>query len=67
MEETLEALLEKLAGDMQFLEGPVWVPQDGGYLIFSDIAANKQIGTAGLRSCPGGSLRIVVSGLLNSS
>jgi gluconolactonase len=29
--------LEKLGTDMGFLEGPAWVPKDGGYLIFSDI------------------------------
>ncbi len=29
--------LKKLAGGMKFLEGPVWVPRDGGYLIFSNI------------------------------
>jgi len=37
----VSAKLEKLAGDMQFVEGPVWVPQDGGYLVFSDIPANE--------------------------
>jgi gluconolactonase len=36
-----EAKVEKLAGDMKFLEGPVWVPADGGYLIFSDIPSNQ--------------------------
>ena len=35
------AKLEKLAGDMKFLEGPVWVPQGDGYLVFSDIPANE--------------------------
>lgn len=35
-----EAALKKLAGDMQFLEGPVWQPANGGSLIFSDIPAN---------------------------
>jgi gluconolactonase len=29
----------KLAGNMQFTEGPVWIA-DGGYLLFSDIQAN---------------------------
>ena len=29
--------LEKLAGGMKFAEGPVWIPADGGYLIFSDL------------------------------
>lgn len=32
--------VKKLAGDMQFVEGPVWVP-DGGYLLFSDIPADE--------------------------
>jgi gluconolactonase len=36
-----EAKLEKLAGDMKFLEGPAWNPADGGYLVFSDIPANE--------------------------
>ena len=35
------AKVEKLAGDMGFLEGPVWIPADGGYLVFSDIPANE--------------------------
>ena len=35
------AKVEKLAGDMGFLEGPVWNPADGGHLIFSDIPANE--------------------------
>jgi gluconolactonase len=37
------AKVEKLAGGFQFVEGPVWVPADGGYLIFSDINANRLI------------------------
>jgi gluconolactonase len=36
-----DARVEKVAGDFKFTEGPVWVPQDGGYLIFSDIPANE--------------------------
>src|SRR6185503_18780828 len=32
-----DAKVEKLAGDLGFVEGPVWVPGDGGYLVFSDI------------------------------
>lgn len=36
-----DAKVEKLAGEMKFLEGPVWVPADGGYLLFSDIPANQ--------------------------
>jgi len=35
------AKVEKLAGDMGFLEGPVWNPAEGGYLIFSDIPNNE--------------------------
>ena len=35
------AKVEKLAGDMGFLEGPTWVPEDGGYLVFSDIPNNE--------------------------
>src|ERR1700680_2231384 len=33
------AQVEKLAGDLGFVEGPVWV-RKGGYLLFSDIPAN---------------------------
>ena len=36
-----KARLEKLGGDMGFLEGPVWNPADGGYLVFSDIPNNE--------------------------
>jgi len=35
------AVVRKLAGDMQFTEGPVWISRDGGYLIFSDIPADE--------------------------
>jgi gluconolactonase len=35
------AKVERLATDMQFIEGPVWIARDGGYLIFSDIPANE--------------------------
>jgi hypothetical protein len=34
-----EAAIEKVAGDLQFAEGPIWV-RNGGYLLFSDIPAN---------------------------
>ena len=34
------AKLEKVAGGFGFLEGPVWVRSDQGYLLFSDIPAN---------------------------
>ena len=35
--------VEKLAGDLKFIEGPVWVPdksEQGGHLLFSDIPDN---------------------------
>jgi gluconolactonase len=35
------AAVEKLAGGLQFVEGPVWIDADGGYLVFSDIPANE--------------------------
>lgn len=37
-----DAKIQKLAGGMQFTEGPVWVnAPGGGYLIFSDLRANE--------------------------
>ena len=36
-----DAKVEKLAGDMGFVEGPVWNPADVGHLIFSDIPNNE--------------------------
>lgn len=35
-----DAQIEKLASGFGFTEGPVWVPRDGGYLLFSDIPNN---------------------------
>jgi gluconolactonase len=36
-----DAKVEKLAGDFQFVEGPIWIHSKGqGYLLFSDIPAN---------------------------
>ena len=32
--------IEKLRGGFRFTEGPVWIDEDGGYLLFSDIPAN---------------------------
>jgi gluconolactonase len=37
------AKVEKLAGGFTFIEGPVWVPEGEGHLIFSDINANRLI------------------------
>lgn len=36
-----DAKIEKLAGGMGFTEGPVWIKEEGGYLLFSDIPANN--------------------------
>jgi sugar lactone lactonase YvrE len=38
-----DAKIEKLAGDLKFTEGPIWVPDtsaSGGHLLFSDIPAD---------------------------
>jgi gluconolactonase len=35
------AKVEKLAGGMQFVEGPAWTNADGGFLVFSDIPGNQ--------------------------
>jgi len=35
------ASVERLASRMQFIEGPVWNPADGGFLIFSDVNGNR--------------------------
>jgi gluconolactonase len=36
-----DAQLEALATGFEWVEGPVWVPRDGGYLLFSDIPRNS--------------------------
>ncbi|MGD1889416.1 MAG: SMP-30/gluconolactonase/LRE family protein [Cyclobacteriaceae bacterium] len=36
-----DAQLELLAEGFDWSEGPVWVPRDGGYLLFSDIPPNR--------------------------
>ena len=36
-----DAVIEKLADGFGFVEGPVWVADGDGYLLFSDIPANK--------------------------
>lgn len=36
-----DAYLEKLDDGFKWTEGPVWVPRDGGYLLFSDIPRNS--------------------------
>lgn len=33
--------LERLGTDMKFLEGPQWIPLNGGFLVFSDIPSNE--------------------------
>lgn len=35
------AKVTKLADGFAFTEGPVWIPRDGGYLVFSDIPKNE--------------------------
>jgi gluconolactonase len=35
------AKVEKVAGGMQFIEGPVWTDSGGGFLVFSDIPASQ--------------------------
>ncbi len=34
-----DAKIEKLAGDMKFIEGPLWMP--AGHLLFSDVQGNR--------------------------
>lgn len=36
-----DAKVVKLGGEMKFLEGPCWMPGDGGWLVFSDIPADE--------------------------
>ena len=36
-----EGGVERFGGDFAFVEGPVWVTKDGGYLLFSDIYNSK--------------------------
>ena len=36
-----DAKVEKLADGFGFTEGPLWIPADGGYLVFSDIPKNQ--------------------------
>jgi gluconolactonase len=36
-----DAALEQLGTGMSFTEGPVWVPAEGGFLVFSDIPQNE--------------------------
>jgi gluconolactonase len=36
-----DAKVTKLAGGLQFVEGPIWIPEGGGFLVFSDIPANE--------------------------
>jgi gluconolactonase len=35
-----DAKIEVLASGFEWSEGPVWVPRDGGYLLFSDVPKN---------------------------
>jgi gluconolactonase len=38
-----DAVIEQLADGFAWTEGPVWVPKDGGYLLFSDIPNNRVV------------------------
>jgi len=38
-----DAKLERLADGYRWAEGPVWVPRDGGFVLFSDIPNNRVI------------------------
>lgn len=38
-----DARLTKIAGGFGFTEGPVWIADDGGYLVFSDIIKNQML------------------------
>src|SRR5207249_4963558 len=35
------AIVEKLADGFDWAEGPIWFPEEGGYLLFSDIPKNS--------------------------
>ena len=35
-----DAVIEKIAGGFRFVEGPAWIPEGEGFLLFSDIPAN---------------------------
>ena len=37
------AKLEKLASGFQYTEGPLWIPDNGGYLIFCDVFGNRML------------------------
>ncbi|HEX8527408.1 SMP-30/gluconolactonase/LRE family protein [Allosphingosinicella sp.] len=36
-----DARIERLAEGFVWSEGPVWIPEDGGYLLLSDVPANR--------------------------
>ncbi len=36
-----DAVIEELAGGFGFTEGPAWIDDDGGFLLFSDIPGNR--------------------------
>jgi gluconolactonase len=38
-----DAVIEHLADGFQFTEGPFWVPEAGGFLLFSDVPGNRMI------------------------
>lgn len=36
-----DAPIERLAGGFGWAEGPVWIPDNGGYLLFTDVPGNR--------------------------
>ena len=55
-----DAKVMKLAGELGFIEGPVWIKEGRGYLVFSDIP-NDQL----KRWSPSGGLKIAFSDIAN--
>ena len=45
-----DTALEVLGTGFDWSEGPVWVPRDGGFLLFSDIPPNSIMGTVRQKS-----------------
>lgn len=51
-----DAVIEHLAEGFQFAEGPRWVHQEGGFLLFSDVPGNRMI-----KWTPGGGVTDFIS------
>ncbi|MEE2886384.1 MAG: SMP-30/gluconolactonase/LRE family protein [Planctomycetota bacterium] len=59
----MDSRLEVVADGFDWSEGPLWIPEDGGYVIFSDIPPNRIIKW---QSGKGASLYLNQSGYLGS-